>query len=166
MFKVDVRLAMDVLLPRYNHAGNSGANWPITGKKSVFNSQILPANVDRAMRKCVDRYDEADLMPPIRYLDVSGPEVWFIQRQLLVGTLMFMLRKLWKWQNWSRKRLPLHVLYKGRIIVWNGTHRTVLCRLAGKRIRTRVIDLDWFFEWRKKYPNGTAKEFLARGKKK
>lgn len=143
MYKVDVRRAFDLLMPRWNTANS----WNHEGKFGMHNLPKLPKHIDKLLKKVMVKYDRAAKRPEVERVDVSGDNVWTIQRTLKVATLQYLFRRDFEWQVWRTSRLPILIRYAGKLVVWNGTHRTVLARLAGKKLRARVIDLDEFIRW-------------------
>jgi hypothetical protein len=122
------------LLPRYQ-----GANYRIDGRRTLFNGQLLPPKIDKLLTQIMRKTDRPD---QVRLVDVSGENVWFMHHSLWFANLRFMVRSYPKFQRWRRTRLPLVIKYAGKLVVWNGTHRTVTCRLYGVRLRAMVIDFD------------------------
>lgn len=151
MFKVDVLKAVDNLCARWN-CSRRNAGWPVDGKWGMFNSQRLPPKADRAVHNLVGAWERSPLKMTVRRVDVSNAEVWTIQRNITYKTMRYLLRKEFAWQNWPRWRLPIFVLWQDRTIIWNGTHRSLICRLAGRKCRGRVIDMNEFSKWRKSHP--------------
>lgn len=143
------------LLPRFNvdsrHRASRG--WPQTGNRMQFNSRLLPKHVDKLVRKIMTKHDYSGRKIPVRWVDVTGDNLSYLQRTVKSRTMMYFLARGFRWNGWKKSKLPIYVLYYGHVIVWNGTHRTILSRLAGRRVRARVIDLDAFAAWCKRNPD-------------
>lgn len=159
MFKVDVRTALDLLSPRFNiKRGRSGKTWPITGNWMQFNSQLTPKHVDRLLSRIIQRHDRSGRSSFVAWIDTAGlhsrGKLWYLQRILRCATLQYLLKRGWDWNTkFKRWELPIYVYFGDKVIVWNGTHRTILSILAGRRLRARVIDLNDFLAWAKKNPD-------------
>lgn len=126
-------LRMIALLPRYTRI------YRPDGKLTCFNAQLTPKSVDDLLRKLMRC---PRLTATVKLLDVSGSNVWFVHRSLNFVNLRFMVRNYPKFQHWRRDRLPSVIKYAGKLVIWNGTHRTVTCRIHGVKLRARVIDFD------------------------
>lgn len=144
--RIDLRAALD-MLPRWNY-NNS---WSITGRKTMINGHLLPKKVDTVIKKLMRRGFHLEYKAPIEYVDVSGDNVWVLHRVLLIRSLMYLYKKNWHWQNWPRHKLPVYIRYHGKLVIWNGTHRMTLCRLAGRKVRARIYDVDKYIAWRAKH---------------
>lgn len=151
--RCDIALALNLLMPRHNGAKN--ANWNHLGWSATFNSRKVSTRLDRTVHKLVGDYDKAWCKKhDVRTLDVVDNDVWFIQRTLRYSTMEYFAKRTnFAWQRWRPGRLPIFLKYRGKWIVWNGTHRTVLAMLTKKRLRVKVLDLDAFAKWRRAHPN-------------
>ncbi len=123
-------------LPRYTRADTYRPD----GKWAVFNAQRLKSSTEKHIAS-VARIGDRENAWRTRWVDVSGDNVWTIQRRLRFETLWFLSRD-WKFNQWAYWRLPCIIRHAGKIIIWNGTHRTTLSRIAGRRIRAQVLDVD------------------------
>jgi hypothetical protein len=169
MTRIDLRAALD-MLPRHKRArGRKKGDWCVTGPIVITNAQVTPLAVDKAISKIIKRYDCAGLVPIVKRVDVTGTNVWVIHRTLKASTLMWLYRHLRTYEKLPFSKLPIYVLYKGRIIIWNGTHRMTLGRLMQKPVRARVIDLDDFLRREKKDPasvSGIKRVIIVKPRKK
>lgn len=151
----EIHRALHLLCPRFNvdsrHRASRG--WPQTGNRMQFNSRLLPKHVDKLVKKIIARRDRSGLKNPIRWVDVTGDNLSYLQRTVKSRTMLYLLARGFRWNGWKKSKLPIFVFYFGHVIVWNGTHRTILSRLAGRRVRARVIDLDAFAAWCKRNPD-------------
>lgn len=99
----------------------------------------------------------------VQMVDVSGDNLYVLHRAVKAKHLIWMFKRNWSWQNWKRYRLPIYLRHNGNLIIWNGTHRMTLARLANRKVRARVFDLDKFCEWCKDNP--LKNHFVKRGGK-
>lgn len=153
--RIDLRAAID-MLPRY--AGSmSTTRWTVNGPKMMTNARQCPIKIQDHLHNVMTSVDDHHYPPHIEWVDVSSENIHVLHRNLSARSLMFLYGKKWQWQKWPRHRLPIYLRFKGKLIVWNGTHRMTLGRLTGKKIRARVFDLDHFFKWKKTHPVGWDK---------
>lgn len=136
------------MLPRYHNC----RAWNIEGCWVMTNARMLPKRVDRVMHKVMCAIGARDWIPPIEMVDVTGDNVYVLHRSVSAKKLMWMFKRNWSWQNWRRYRLPNYIRHKGKLIIWNGTHRMTLARFANRKVRARVYDVDKFFAWCKEHP--------------
>jgi len=150
MRRVDLRKALDYLLPRF-HKGSD--RWNIAGRQTMMNGQVLTKSlagfIHKAVRNSWASHCPKAVCQRIEWVDVSGDDVWFFHRTLWVKSLMWLVKRDFEWQRWKETKLPCIIRFRDKLIVWNGTHRTTLCRVAGKKVRAHVTDLNKFMEWRK-----------------
>ena len=167
--RIDLRAALD-MLPRYD--GLKTCRWHPDGKFLMTNFRKIPEQVDKALRKIMDATDRHHFEPRVEWVDVWKEDVHVIHRSLRVKSLMFLYRRRNEFNKWAKSKLPIYLRWRGKLIVWNGTHRMTLGRLTGKKIRARVFDLDFFFKWKKTHPIGwddkviTFKPLKGRRKKR
>lgn len=153
-----IRVTLDraiQMLPRYNHLSRKVSNWTVDGDRLQTNAQILPDAVDKGMRKIMKEVARRHFKDKIEYVDVSGNDVWVVHRHLATSNLLWLAKRDWnKLQHWPNSKLPTYLRWKGRIIIWNGTHRMTIARLRGLKVRARVFDLNEYAEWQKTHPYG------------
>lgn len=147
------------MLPRYDEQRPGSkrrceADWKATGKLLIVNLPVLSAVIGKLIEKIIRRLDDAvsdgKWIPFVDWVDVSGDNIWVLHRALEWRHLKWLCSRNFAWQKWRYGRLPIYVRFHGKLIVWNGTHRMTLGRLAGKKIRAAVLDLDAFLRWSKK----------------
>lgn len=148
--KIDL-LAAIKMLPRFQRFGDS---WNVDGKFSMTNGQRLPVASDKAIHKLMDSMLAHSFKPTVELVDVTGNDVWVLHRHLRFKNLVWLAKRDWSWQKWPREDLPTYIRYNGRLIIWNGTHRMTLCRLAGRKVRARIWDVTKFAEFKKTHPYG------------
>lgn len=143
------------IMPRYdNNKTGTKTHYHIGGKQTCFAGRVLPRAVDIPFRKIADRVDPIENGRfTVEHVDVVAAHtkmnLWFLHFGVKVATLEWLARSF-AWQKWSTRpgrvdnaqALPIVIKYQGRIIIWNGTHRTVICILAGKKLRCRLVNLD------------------------
>lgn len=162
MTRVDLRAAID-MLPAYHRVN---ANWSPNGRMVQTNNWRCPDTIDRAMKKLMREAFRLKYEAPIRRVDVSKEWVTVLHRCLKRDSLDWLMKRDFRWQDWPEKKLPVLVRYKGRYIVWNGTHRMTLCKLTKRKLRAFVFDLEDFVAWRKKnHPHLYKKKAKRRGHK-
>jgi hypothetical protein len=149
--KVDAAIALNLLMPRDTATRKQA--WSINGWRATFNSRMVSEHEDDVIRALMKDYDKACQKPIVKWVKVVDNDVWFIQRTLRYVTIDYMLKRAFAWQGWRPGRLPIYLKWRGKLVVWNGTHRTLLCMLANKRMRVKLLDLDAFVVWRKAHPN-------------
>lgn len=152
------------MLPRYNV--RSPRTWRVDGDRMQTNAQYLPDVVQKSIKKIMGKVDRLHFKPKIEDVDVSGNEIWVLHRQVATKNLLWLAKRDWtKLQHWPDSKLPVYLRWKGRLIIWNGTHRMTLGRLRGLKVRARVFDLNEFAEWSKTHPYGwDAKRWKVPGK--
>lgn len=162
--KVDIRAALDEL-PRYN---TTRGPYRIDGRYCMTNTRALPAAADRALRLLMKRVDALGYPARIERVDVNGTNLEVIHRHLRVRSLVWLYKRAWSWQDWPQRKLPIILKWKGRLIMWNGHHRCTFCRLAQRKLRALVFDLDGLAAWNLKHPGGVGhwKVIKERGKKR
>jgi hypothetical protein len=136
--RIDIRKAV-AILPRYN---TPRGPWTPTGSRCIARAQVLPPKVEKPFRKHAQSMLTDCWGYTVERVDVSGKDVWTLHAALRVKSLEWLLKRNWRWQDWPRSKLPIYIRYRGRLIVWNGTHRMTLGKLAGRKVRARVYDLD------------------------
>lgn len=152
MTRVDLRAALD-MLPRLNFGrGSRRDKYTTTGQNVACNYDVMPPNIDKLLHRVICQVDDSNFVPIVEQVDVSGTNVWVIHRCLKVRNLMWLYRQSWQWQKWKFSKLPIYIRYRGKLVIWNGTHRCTLGRLAGRKVRARVIDIDKFIKYKKKNP--------------
>lgn len=127
------------MLPRYNNT-RAHSNYVHNGKRCAFQTRMTPRHIDEFLHAIMKRR-EVDYFMTTQWVNVQGDNFWTLQRCLRYETLVW-LAKRWTWNNWTRWRLPCYIKFSGKIIIWNGTHRTMISRLANRRVRAKVIDFD------------------------
>lgn len=154
MTRIDLRAALD-MLPRMIFAKTKDARdrYCVRGPYLVTNSQLIPKTILNPIAKIIHRTEETSYRAKIEWVDLCKGNVWVLHRTLKVSHLMFLYRQSWKFQHWKRSRLPIYIRYKGRIIIWNGTHRMCLGRLARRKIRAKVVDIKDFLKFEKNTPH-------------
>lgn len=144
MIRVPIDRALS-MMPRC-----TGDKWLPNGRLLMTNARTLPRSVDRCIHKLMDQYCESTpVRSRIEWVDVSGDNIWCLHASVKWRTIKYLRKRGWSWQRWKRDKLPSYIKYKGRLIIWNGTHRMTLCRLAGRPVRARLVDMDKFLKWRK-----------------
>lgn len=139
----DVRRMLHIL-PRYTNKGSSTRYHP-EGVATCFNGFLLPGPIERALKKALDKHEPIDNeFFNVKAVDVSHAFVLHIGVQMV--NLHWLARNL-DWQRWSPsategKALPIVIRFQEKLIVWNGTHRSLICRMLGKKLRARYVDLD------------------------
>lgn len=153
MTRVDLRAALD-MLPRLNFAKGAKRTdkYCSNGRYLCCNYDVLPSKIDSLFRRVIAQIDASKFTDSIEWVDVSVKGIWVMHRCLKVRNLMYLYRQCWKWQRWKRSRLPIYIRYHGKLVIWNGTHRATLGRLAGRKVRARVLDIDAFFRYKKNNP--------------
>lgn len=143
--RIDLRKAID-LLPRYN---TPRGTWRHDGSRCTTNNKVLPDRFEKPFRKLVHNMFQWRYKPTVEWMDVCAEDMWVLHASLRVASLDWLIKKNWSWQHWrDLEKLPIYMRYKGKVIVWNGTHRMTLGALASKKIRARVYDVDEFVKWR------------------
>lgn len=156
MTRVDIRRALD-MLPRFDSRDSRGRHlnrnnmWSTSGHQVMTNLPTADKKFLKIMDNVVDQTDAWGYSWPVRMVDVSGTVVG-IHASLLMKGLKFLLSKNWEWQKWSRRRLPIYISYCGKLLIWNGTHRLTLARLANRKVRARILVVEDFIVWKKKHP--------------
>lgn len=149
--RIDLRAALD-MLPRFD--GVSNPKWSPEGKRLMTNLRVMPRNVERYIHRVLNLTDRHHFEPHIEWVDVKKENVHVIHRSLRVPALMWLYRHRYEYNRWRKDKLPIYIRFKGKLIVWNGTHRMTLGRLTGKKVRARVFDLGYFAKWKKTHPIG------------
>lgn len=146
MTKVDLLAALN-MLPRWTRSNY----WRVDGKKCMTNAQECPTRIAKLIHKMMDSVFDCGFPRKVEWVDVSGKNIWVFHRSLKVPHLMWLYRRGWSWQKWPARKLPIYVRYAGKLVIWNGTHRMTLARLAGRKVRARVYDIDKYMVWRKSH---------------
>lgn len=148
MTRVDIRAALD-MLPRFfeRKRGQRDGKWDVEGDLIMTNNQIVPPTVDAAIKRIMPKMINCDKYKPrVESIDVCKESVYVIHRSLSVKSLHWLLKRNFEWQKWPagskyNRKLPVLVRSYGKYLVWNGTHRMTLCRIAEKRLRCVVYDV-------------------------
>ncbi len=132
------------LLPRYIRSNKDPLNpyWTHRlirrgGKFKVLawtGIRRAPDDVDRALRKIGVRQNEVR----VEWVDVRSEDIWTLQQRFVPMTLLFFIRNFSKVQRWKRDDLPVLIRFRGKVVVWNGTHRVLVALLLGRRLRVAV----------------------------
>lgn len=148
MNKRELRRALE-MLPRYNiNRSNTRTRWSGRGRRMMTSLGTIPSKPDKLIRRIMENMFALNYPAKIEMVDVSGDNVWVVHSSLRSHHARWLCNRGWTWQRWCKRKLPAIVRFKNKILIWNGTHRTVLCRLAGKRLRAKVYDICEFAAWR------------------
>jgi hypothetical protein len=141
----DVRHMLNIV-PRYtNNKSGKVTRYHPEGVATCFNGFLLPGPVEKALRRALDKQfpgDDYDFT--VKAVDISNAFVLHIGLQM--ANLRWLTRNI-DWQKWSpnateAKALPIVIRFQAKLVVWNGTHRSLICRMLGKKLRCKFIDLD------------------------
>lgn len=142
MTRVSLRAALD-LLPRYT---TPTGPWVPEGTRAMTCARYCPKRLERLVKRLMN---EVDYNSHIELVDVSGSNILVLHAALWIKGLKFFARN-WNWQRWPRGKLPVYIKFRGKLIIWNGTHRMTIARLCGRKVRARVYDFDAFVKKKKR----------------
>lgn len=150
-YRPALRRALD-MLPRYDSGDVYKPRWKMNGKKCMINMTLLPARMEKLIRRIMATIDERHYEPDIEFVDVENEHIEVLHRCLRVKTLDYLYKNNFKFNDWAPGKLPIYLRFRGHLIIWNGTHRMTMGVLAGKKIRARVFDFVKFQKWCKTHP--------------
>lgn len=157
--KVDALRALELLSPGFSYNSRGVQVWHTRARKVCINVQEVDDRFDRRFRKTVDAFFDADASYPRHgVFDVCEAHrlrrLWTIQRVLVRSHFRWLAAQNFAWQKWPWRKRPMIFKFEGRYIVWNGTHRTWLCLLAGRKMKSGFANLD---KWLKEKKRGKRK---------
>lgn len=158
--RIDLQTAIDVLATRYDSSriydGRSKSNntciWNRKGRSCITNLNVLDRYTIRRVSNLMNENFGRRKSPwPIRHIDMHKalPRLWVFHRSLSVRHINWLVKRMSQWHRWPSRRLPMLVFYDNDVIVWNGTHRTVLSLLTGRKLRARCVDMNSYLRWKK-----------------
>lgn len=143
--------AFRVLSARYN-ARRKTDDWNLSGVNAVINVHRLTPGEDAKFQKLMKAYwKESHYKQRFYRTDVvkEWPRIRTIQRTLNPSHFRFLLRHAHAWDDWPKRKRPVFVEYNGRVIIWNGTHRTIISHILNRKLLVRGINLDAFLRDKK-----------------
>lgn len=132
------------VFPRYSQ--DNGPRWPDDGIKTLCSGRVITKRQLERVRTWICRMEDAKLRPVVRMVTVTGKDLRLLHRAVYFKGLLHYARS-WAWNRRRWRNLPVVVRMDGLLYVWNGTHRTTLCRLAGRKLRAKVFNVDQFRKW-------------------
>lgn len=137
---------LDVLrvFPRYT--GDKSNKCTVRGRWTYTCAHLASERQKRDLRKWIGRMEDASCRPPIRWVDVTGDDLVLMHCSVYFKKLWGYARRAFVWQ-YRKRDLPVVARMDGLLFIWNGTHRTTVCRLAGRPLRARLFNVDQFRRW-------------------
>lgn len=153
--RVDVLRAFELFAPGFDYTTRGKQVWRTRAPKVCINVQEVNDAFDRRLHKAVDAFFDAEVDYPDNGLfDVCEAHrlkrLWTIQRVLVPRHFRWLAAQNFAWNKWRGKKLPCIVKFEGRYVIWNGTHRTWLCLLAGKQLRCSFCNVDKWLRGKKR----------------
>lgn len=144
MTRVDLQSAI-AMLPRWHTA----LRWHPAGSKCMTNAKVLPRAVEKLIVKLMRKMSDSGYtrVATVKLVDVTGPNIWVLHASLRMASLAYLSKRNWTWNKWPRSKLPVYIQFRGKTIIWNGTHRMTLSRLCKRRVRAVVVDFDAYKKW-------------------
>lgn len=93
-----------------------------------------PDKVESAIRKIGVKSDEIE----VEWIDVRKENIWTLQQRFVPMTLLFFIRNFSKVQCWEKDDLPVLIRFRGKLVIWNGTHRVLVALLLGRKLRVAI----------------------------
>lgn len=146
----DFLRAFEVLSARYPKGKQT---WSLNGDSALINVRRLPDRVDKLIHKVTKQYFDKTQYPiTMKHVKVyeNWNRFWTIQRNLTPSHFRYLLRRAHEWHTWGTGRAPCLLKWHGRLIIWNGTHRTIISYMLHRPLWARVIDLDRYERDKKK----------------
>jgi hypothetical protein len=141
--RVDAWTALS-LLPRFTldkrRKKGPDDGWFQNAERVMLNHALCPPE----LVKVAKRFMMTDVVCSFETVDVSNAKVLVLHRSLTWSHLVWLFKRNFSWNKWPKSKLPCLIRYKGKYIVWNGTHRFTLCRLLNRKLRCKVWEMD---EW-------------------